>query len=99
MAVVSVASGGRIEVSGDLLFGDAVAACDAGRKLIAEASGSPVEISLAGLTRINSASAVVLVEWQRAATRAGKSLLIRDVPPRLAGMLRLSGLGDVLPLA
>ncbi len=97
MATVT-AREGRIAVEGDLLFDDAVAACAAGRALIAGAPGSSVEVSLAGLSRVNSVSAVVLVEWQRAAVAAGKSLRILDVPPRLAGILRLSGLQDVLPL-
>lgn len=97
MATVT-AREGRIAVEGDLLFDDAVAACAAGRALIAGTAGSQVEVSLAGLARVNSVSAVVLVEWQRAALAAGKSLRIRDVPPRLSGILSLSGLRDVLPL-
>lgn len=97
MAVVTAREGG-IAVEGDLLFDDAVAACAAGRALIASVSGARVDVSLAGLARVNSVSAVVLVEWQRAALAAGKALRIRDVPPRLAGILRLSGLHDVLPL-
>lgn len=98
MAAVTLAADGRIAVAGDLLFDDAVAARDAGRALISAAVGPRVEVTLAGLARVNSVSAVVLVEWQRAAAAAGKSLLIVDVPPRLAGILGLSGLDEVLPL-
>ncbi|MFZ5757860.1 MAG: STAS domain-containing protein [Pseudomonadota bacterium] len=98
-ATVRLDERGRIAVTGDLLFAGAVAACDAGRALVAAAPGSTVEVSLAGLGRINSVTAVVLVEWQRAARAAGKRLAVADVPPRLAGILELSGLGDVLVTA
>lgn len=96
MADVRVAADGRIEVGGDLLFDDAVAARDAGRALVAAAAGPVVTVSLAGLGRINSVTAVVLVEWRRAAEAAGKRLVVADVPPRLTGILRLSGLDQIL---
>lgn len=103
MAAVTLTPEGRIAVTGDLLFDDAVAACATGRALVATIGAQvppvrQIEVTLAGLARVNSVSAVVLVEWQRAAVAAGKSLLIVDVPPRLAGILRLSGLDEVLPL-
>lgn len=98
MTDVRLDAAGRIVVSGDLLFDHAVAACEAGRALVLAAPGPRVEVSLAGLARINSVSAVVLIEWQRAARQAGKQLAIADIPPRLAGMLRLTGLDAVLPL-
>lgn len=99
MASVSLAADGRIAVSGDLLFGDAVAAREAGRALIAAVTGNRIEVTLAGLQRVSSVSAVVLIEWQRAAQAAGKTLVIHQAPARLAGILRLSGLDEVLPLA
>lgn len=97
MADVNLAADGRITVSGDLLFEHAVPVCTTGRGLIGAAAGESIEVSLAGLKRVNSVSAVVLLEWQRAALAAGKKLVIRDVPPRLAGIIRLSGLEQVLP--
>lgn len=99
MTDVSLAPGGGLAVAGDLLFDHAVEACAAGRALIVAHAGPEVVISLAGLARISSVSAVVLLEWQRAAAAAGKTLRIRDVPPTLAGMLRLSGLDLVLPVS
>lgn len=99
MATVRATAPDRLEVAGDLLFDDAVAAAAAGRALVAAAGARPVTVSLAALARVNSVSAVVLVEWQRAAVAAGGSLRVADVPPRLAGILRLSGLEEVLPPA
>ncbi|MFZ5722320.1 MAG: STAS domain-containing protein [Pseudomonadota bacterium] len=90
------AVGGRIEVAGDLLFADAVPARDAGRALVQAAAGPEVVVSLAGLGRINSVAAVVLLDWQRTARAAGRRLRVTDVPPQLAGILRLSGLDEVL---
>lgn len=98
MAQVRAAGDGRIEVAGDLLFDDAVAARDAGRALVAGMTTPVVTVSLAGVGRVNSVSAAVLVEWQRAAAAAGRQLVVADVPPRLAGIIRLSGLDAVLPV-
>ncbi|MFP5384408.1 MAG: lipid asymmetry maintenance protein MlaB [Gammaproteobacteria bacterium] len=97
MAEVRAAGNDRIEVAGDLLFGDAVAARDAGRALIAGMSVPEVTVSLAALGRVSSVSAVVLVEWQRCVAATGKQLKVVDVPPKLAGILRLSGLEELLP--
>lgn len=97
MAEVVLEAPGRIRVAGDLHFADAVAACAAGNALIAGMGGGTVEVSLAGLARINSACAAVLLAWQRTAQAGGRQLRIRDVPQQLAGILRLSGLDEVLP--
>lgn len=98
MASVRAAGPGRIEVAGDLLFDHAEAAAAAGRALVVAAGGQPVTVSLAGVGRANSAGAAVLIEWQRAAVAAGGSLQVVDVPPRVAGILRLSGLDSLLAL-
>lgn len=97
MAQVHAAGSDRIEVAGDLLFDDAVAARDAGRALIGGMSGPLITVSLAGLGRVSSVSAVVLVEWQRCVQTAGRQLRVVDVPPKLAGILLLSGLEELLP--
>lgn len=98
-ATVALDARGRLAVSGDLLFDQAEAACRAGLALLAGLPGPRVEVSLAGLGRVNSVTAVVLVEWRRAARAAGKELAVTDIPPHLAGIFRLSGLDDVLPAA
>lgn len=99
MATLTPVADGEVAVTGDLTFDEAVAATEAGRALIAAAAGRTLRLSLAGLGRINSVSAVVLIEWQRAAVAAGVRLEIADAPARLLGILRLSGLDEVLPLA
>lgn len=96
MAILQVSGSDRIDVRGDLLFDDAVPARDAGRVLITGLPAGKVSVSLAGVARVNSVSAVVLLDWQRAAASAGKELRVVDVPPRLAGILRLCGLEDLL---
>lgn len=96
MAGVRRVADDRLALDGDLLFGDAVAVCAAGRQLLAAMSGGTVEVSLAGLGHINSVAAAVLLDWQRAARAAGKTLRVTDVPPQLAGILGLSGLDEVL---
>lgn len=99
MAEVAAAGDNRITVSGDLLAADAVLACRVGQALIAAAPGGTVEVSLGSLARVSSASAAVLIEWRRVARRAGKTLQLRDVPERLAGILRVSGLDTFLDRA
>ncbi len=96
MAIVRPLADGSIAVEGDLLFDDAVAVAAAGRALVLAAPGSRVQVSLAGLGRINSVSAVVLLAWLQAARNAGKQLQVVDVPPQLAGILRVSGVDEVL---
>lgn len=100
MATVRAGSDGRLEVAGDLLFDDAVPVRDAGRLLIQAATTPVVTVSLAGVGRVNSVSVAVLVEWQRiAAAAGGRTLAVVDVPAQLAGILRLSGLDEVLALS
>lgn len=92
---VALDAQGRLVVTGDLLFGQAEAVCRAGLALLAGLPGRQCVVSLAGLGRVSSVTAVVLVEWQRAARAAGKQLTVTDIPARLAGIFRLSGLDDV----
>lgn len=99
MATVRAGSDGRLEVAGDLLFDDAVPVRDAGRLLIQAATTPVVTVSLAGVGRVNSVSVAVLVEWQRIAAASGRTLAVADVPAQLAGILRLSGLDEVLALS
>ncbi len=96
MSEVRALADGRLAVTGDLLFQDAVSVCVAGRALIAGMQASRIEVTLAGLARVNSVSAVVLVEWQRTAVALGKQLVVMDLPPHLVGILRVSGLDEVL---
>lgn len=99
MATLHASGSDRLDVAGDLLFSDAVRTRDLGRDLIAGLPAGRITVSLAAVGRVNSVSAVVLLDWQRAATAAGKTLRVVDVPPRLAGILRLCGLEDLLPAA
>lgn len=96
MAILQVSGSDRIDVRGDLLFEDAVQARDAGRDLIAGLPAQRIRVSLEAVGRVNSVSAVVLLDWQRAAASAGKEFRVVDVPPRLAGILGLCGLEDLL---
>lgn len=96
MGEVRALTDGRLAVTGDLLFQDAVSVCAAGRALIAGMQASRIEVTLAGLARVSSVSAVVLVDWRRAAAGLGKQLVVLDLPPHLVGILRVSGLDEVL---
>jgi ABC-type transporter Mla MlaB component len=95
MAEVRATAPGQLVLSGDLLFGDAVAVAEAGRRLLAGA-GDGVTVDLSGLERVNSAVLAVLLDWQRAAAAGNRRLRITGTPGRVAGLVRLSDLGELL---
>ena len=53
-------------------------------------------VDVAELSGVDATGLGVLVGAHRAAGRAGRTLVLRDVPPALAGVLRLSRLDRVL---
>ncbi len=58
-----------------------------------------IEIDLKGVTRADSAGLALLVEWLRAAERAGKSISFVNVPVQLSSIARISGLDEILSLS
>jgi len=58
----------------------------------------PLVVDLEGVVRADSAGLALLVEWMRAARRAGRPLRYRAIPPQMLAIARVSSLDQVLPL-
>ncbi|MBM3366527.1 MAG: STAS domain-containing protein [Betaproteobacteria bacterium] len=78
-----------------LTMHDADAALAQGISAIA---AGETEFDLGALQGFDSAAIAVLLAWQRAAHEAGKTLHISRLPPGLASLATLYGVGRLLPL-
>ena len=58
----------------------------------------PLVVDLGGVVRADSAGLALLVEWMRAARRAGRPLRYRTIPAQMLAIARVSSLDQVLPL-
>jgi phospholipid transport system transporter-binding protein len=56
-------------------------------------------ISLAGVQQANSAGLVMLLEATEVARRNGCQLMLRDLPSELLDLAKMSGCGDLIPVA
>lgn len=56
-----------------------------------------VIVDLSGVTAANSAGLALLLEWQRQARRADRTLFIRNLPRALASLAAMSELESCLP--
>lgn len=84
----------RARVSGELGFEQAGAALAHGR-LLHEGGGRQVEVDLAGLRNVDSATLAVLLAWSARAAQSGVALRYTAVP---ASLLALARLCDAAPL-
>ena len=96
MAGFSIAADGpeRLRARGELDFGTAAAALQAGLALLPR--GGRCTIDLAGVTSADSAGLAVLVEWLAAAAERGGSLVFESVPAQLRAIARISDLESLL---
>lgn len=91
---IEPAADGRLAASGELDFGTAAAALQAGLALIGP--GKAWTIDLAGITAGDSAGLAVLVEWMSAARVRGSSVRYRAVPAQILAIARISDLERLL---
>ncbi|HEX5056075.1 MAG TPA: STAS domain-containing protein [Gammaproteobacteria bacterium] len=59
-------------------------------------NGSRVQLDLSGVTRCNSAALGLLLEWRRQAAARKTGLLLRNIPPPLLEIARVSELESFL---
>ncbi|NWN82838.1 MAG: STAS domain-containing protein [Halomonas sp.] len=86
-------------VSGKVGFDRATELADAGSHWLAEhPSGEVVSFDLSGVADVSTAALSVLLEWARAARRAGLSLERVSLSPALTPLTDLAGLERLLPL-
>lgn len=80
---------GRVRIGGRLGFHEAAAV--AGRWREFAAAGGDVELDLAGLQQVDSATLAVLLDWAAQLRRVGARLKLAGVP---AGLVALAHLSD-----
>jgi anti-sigma B factor antagonist len=78
----------------DLTAADRV--CDAADSLLAAADGKRLTVDLAAVSFIDAAGLGALVMMSNAAADAGTTLRVRGAPARIAKLLELTGLSEVL---
>jgi phospholipid transport system transporter-binding protein len=84
----------RLRARGDLDFGTAAAALQAGLALLPR--GGKCTVDLSGVTSADSAGLAVLVEWLAVAAERGGSLAFESVPVQLRAIARISDLESLL---
>jgi len=85
---------GRYEISGELTFSTVP---DVGRTALGEIADTPVQVDLAGITRVDSAGIALLIELIRRVRKRGGDISLTHAPPQLMAIARVSGLDTVLP--
>lgn len=55
------------------------------------------EFDLSHVTAVDSAAVAVLLAWQRAARKQAATLVFKNLPVNLQSLIRLYGVGDLLP--
>jgi phospholipid transport system transporter-binding protein len=60
--------------------------------------GSEIILDLAGISRVDSAGIVVLLEWMKLARESGKQILFTNIPQQLLDIARVSALDGILPI-
>jgi ABC-type transporter Mla MlaB component len=91
---------GGFALRGSLTLGQVGPWRDRGRAALAANGGNDagggLRISLAELTRVDSAGLALLVDWIAWARGAQRTLAFGDIPPALLALARLSGLEALL---
>lgn len=88
---------GRLVLAGRLTSETVVALESQGRALL-KAADTTYIIDFAEVTYSSSAGVALMLAWLRAARGAGADLIFKNLPARLLGLLRVTGLQDVLPI-
>lgn len=60
--------------------------------------GSEIILDLSGISRVDSAGIVVLLEWMKMARGSGKQILFTNIPQQLLDIARVSDLDSILPI-
>jgi phospholipid transport system transporter-binding protein len=88
-----------LSISGELDFASVVPLQVKAEQWLRGPAPARCRLSLAGVTRCNSAGIALLLGCLRAAQASGKSLTVEDVPESLLSLLRLAGLEPLLSIA
>lgn len=86
-----------LAVAGVLGFVSVVALEPQGLRWLREQAASECAVDLQAVTYSSSAGLVLLLAWLRAATQAGKTLRIMNMPAGMTALARVGGLAELLP--
>lgn len=95
-ARLEAVSPGHYRLIGELDFDSVPALARRGGELFREPGD--VQVSLAGVARVDSAGLALLVDWLREASRRGCRIGFSQVPEQLLALARVSGVDELLPL-
>jgi phospholipid transport system transporter-binding protein len=62
-------------------------------------SGAPVVVDASNVHQFDSSAIAVLLDARREALSEGRSLLVQGLPPALARLAQVYGVGELLPVA
>ena len=85
---------GGYELSGELTFKTVDALYQCSDEIIA--ASSDIAIHLQGVSHVDSAGLVLLVEWARRAAQQQGQLRFSGIPEQLKTLVRINGLQDVI---
>ena len=60
--------------------------------------GLEIVLDLSGISRVDSAGIVVLLEWMKYARELGKQIFFTNIPQQLLDIARVSDMDSILPI-
>lgn len=93
-AAITPGGEGRYAISGELTFATVP---ELWRSGLGDFGSGPVQLDLAGITRVDSAGIGLLIALIRAVRKQGGDISLAHAPPQLMAIATVSGLDEVLP--
>ena len=90
-------SDGRFLLTGELDLRSARTALEQGEQLLG--GERTITLDLSGLTRVDSAGLVMLLDWWRSARRQGRAFVLEHVPEQMRKLMAVTNLDRVLPVS
>lgn len=89
---------GRLKLSGRLTS-ELVPLLEAQGRALLKTAGAKYEIDLLEVTFSSSAGVALMLAWLRAAHAVGAEVVFKNLPASMQGLLRVTELENILPLA
>ncbi len=85
---------GRCRVAGPLTIDNITAVLEESARVF---NGPQLTIDLAEVTEVDSSAVSLLLQWQRAARQAGRTVTFANLPANLKSLAVLYGVADLIP--
>jgi phospholipid transport system transporter-binding protein len=86
-------NGNQCTVQGPITADNVVSLLEQGAR---QFTGPGVTVDLAGVTEVDSSALSLLLEWRRAAARAGREVHYRNLPSSMRSLAELYGVTELL---